>query len=221
MNDNDTSIKTRRNNARNLALVLALVAAAVFGVSIYQQSERQFAKGLGKFEKDREAFANLGGDFRLTTTRGATSLSELWTNKVVLLYFGFTRCPDICPTSLAAMQAALGRLTPQERDQIQVVFVSADPEYDTPDRLQQYLEHFVTDSIGMTGDLDATLAAAKSYGAYFHKVELPDSALGYTVDHSTRWYLIQKNGRIGTVFDHNLSPEQIAEILGVFARDAA
>lgn len=210
----------KKRSSTILALLLGLISVAFFTYFIYQQFTTQYATQLGRFEQDQAAFAKLGGDFRMQTTNGETNLSAIWVNKIILLYYGFTRCPDICPTSLATMQAALKQLPPQERKQLQVVFISADPEYDTPERLQNYLEFFIDDAIGMTAGLEHTQAVARKYGAYFNKIKLPDSALGYTVDHSTRWYLIQKNGKIGTVFDHNLAPSEMAEVLGIFARYA-
>ena len=206
-----------RNKVRILFWCLALVSISIFVFSIYAQIRQQQARGVGRFEADKQAYAKLGGDFQLNTIDGSKRLSDYWHNRNILLNFGFTRCPDICPTTLARMQSALRKLTPQQRARVQVVFVSADPEYDTPARLNQYLRFFIEDGVGMTGSIDAIQAVTTQYGAYVHKVDLPDSALGYTVDHSARWYLIQPGGAIATTFNHDTPIDTIAKTLGFFA----
>jgi protein SCO1/2 len=154
----------------------------------------------------------LGGDFTLQSLSGPTSLSD-FKGKVSVLYIGFTHCPDVCPTSLATISQALRDLFPEEVQQVQPLFVSVDPERDTPERLAEYSQFFHPKIIGMTGtkkDLDLMV---DRYGAFYRKVEMEDSAMGYTVDHSSRIYLVNKQGQLTKTLMHNTMPnEVVAEI---------
>ncbi|MFP4601662.1 MAG: SCO family protein, partial [Halochromatium sp.] len=153
-----------------------------------------------------------GGDFELTSARGALKLSDL-RGKVVLLYFGYAACPDICPTNLAIIALALRELTPAERDRVQVVFASVDPARDTPERLAEYAGYFHPDIIGVTGS-DADLRrVAKQYGAAYRRTETSDSAMGYVVDHSAYSYVIDASGALVQVLDHATpAPEIVATL---------
>jgi len=148
-----------------------------------------------------------GGDFRLHSADGPVDLSS-FRGKVVLIYFGYTWCPDICPTNLAIIALALRELTPRERRQVQVLFVSVDPGRDTPERLRDYAAYFHPDILGVTGT-DAELArAAALYGAAYRRSEQSDSAMGYIVDHSAYTYVVDPRGRLVATFDH-ATPSEI------------
>ncbi|MBK1705010.1 SCO family protein [Halochromatium glycolicum] len=153
-----------------------------------------------------------GGDFTLQSISGPTSLSD-FKGKVSLLYIGYTHCPDVCPTSLAIISQALEDLSPEELEQVQPLFVSVDPERDTPERLAEYSQFFHPKIIGMTGakkDLDLMV---NRYGASYRKVEMKDSAMDYAVDHSSRIYLINKKGQLSNTLMHVTPPNQVvAEI---------
>ena len=124
-----------------------------------------------------------GGDFTLTSVQGPVSLHD-YRGKVVLVYFGYTYCPDICPTALAFAAQALSLLSPEERKQVQLLFVSVDPERDTPAHLEEYVHYFAPDFIGVTGDDAALKEIAGRYGAAFRREPMADSATGYLVDHT-------------------------------------
>ena len=141
-----------------------------------------------------------GGDFTLRSARGPISLHDL-RGKVVLLYFGYTSCPDVCPTNLAQIGAALKRLTAEERRGVAVIFVSVDPERDTPERLARYTAFFAPDMVGVTGTPEQVAAVARQYGVAYRKVA-SDSALGYLVDHSAFTYVVDPQGRLRETLPH-------------------
>jgi len=153
-----------------------------------------------------------GGDFQLTSVDGPVSLSDL-RGKLVLLYFGYTACPDICPTNLAILALALRALTPDERKRVQVVFVSVDPERDGLERLAEYAAYFHPSIIGVTGTEREVAAAAAQYGAAYQRSEQPGSAMGYLVDHSANTYLIDPAGALVNVLDHATPSEEIVATL--------
>ena len=142
-----------------------------------------------------------GGDFRLDSAAGTLDLRDL-RGKVVLLYFGYTFCPDICPTNLVFIATALKSLTPEELARVQVLFISVDPQRDDPRRLAEYGAYFHPNIRGVSGSADQLAAAARLYGAAYRRVEQPDSALGYLVDHSAYTYLIDPRGKLVQRFDH-------------------
>ena len=149
-----------------------------------------------------------GGDFELRGQDGPVALED-FRGKVVLLYFGYTWCPDICPTNLAIIAYALKQLTPAEREQVQVLFVSVDPERDTPERLAEYAAYFDPGILGITGSEAQLAATAARYGAAYRRIEQSDSAMGYLVDHSAFTYLIDQQGRLVETLPHATPGEDI------------
>ncbi len=138
-------------------------------------------------------------DFSLTDQNGNTFRLADQRGKVVVLFFGYTNCPDICPATMSDMQVVLNRLGDQ-RDQVKVVLVTVDPERDTSERLQRFVGMFDNDIVGLTGD-PATLATVyKAYGAGATRRELPDSALGYAMDHTATSTVIDKKGQRRLLF---------------------
>jgi len=145
-----------------------------------------------------------GGDFQLNNESGRFTLSD-HRGKVVLLYFGYTMCPDVCPTSLAMMQGALREMSEEELTQVQGVFVSVDPERDSAGRLKEYTHYFHDHILGTTGSTEEIAQAAKRYGSRYRVVE-SDSATGYIVDHTSLTYVIDKQGVLQTILPHGTPP---------------
>ncbi len=172
--------------------------------------------GAGAHRRLELAAPPTGGDFTLMSVDGPMSLMD-FRGKVVLLYFGYTWCPDICPTNLAIIGQALRQLSEAERERVQVVFVSVDPERDDPARLAEYVGYFDPSMIGVTGDGAEVAAAAALYGAAFRRTEQPDSAMGYLVDHSASAYMIDANGELHATLAHATPPAvlvaQLRELL--------
>lgn len=153
-----------------------------------------------------------GGDFTLQSHDGPVSLSQ-FKGKVVAVYFGYMSCPDICPTSLWNLSAALKLLKPEEADQVQGIFVSLDPERDTPHALSLFVKGFYDSFIGLTDTKEKLDQVARQYSVIYQKVPLPDSAMGYVLDHSSVIYLIDRNGVLQYYVAHNTQPEEIKQDL--------
>lgn len=143
-----------------------------------------------------------GQPFQLSSQRG----------KLVALFFGFTHCPDICPTTLADMQAVRKQLG-NDADKLQVVFISIDPERDTPELVQRYVGAFDPGFIGLSAPPAALEPLYQEYGVTAIKRELPDSALGYTMDHSTYIYILDTAGRWRLIFPYDTPTDDIVSDL--------
>jgi len=152
-----------------------------------------------------------GGDFTLQSHKGPVKLSD-FKGKVVLIYFGYTYCPDICPTSLALTTAALKELNESELAQTQTLFISVDPERDTPDRLVEYAHFFHPNILGITGTKPEIDDITKRFSAYYR---IPDHVSGenYAVDHSSQTLVIGKNGEIKATIAHGSLPESMLLII--------
>jgi protein SCO1 len=153
-----------------------------------------------------------GGDFVLHSSQGEFSLKQL-RGKVVLLYFGYTKCPDVCPTSLSIIAQALNELSKDELKSVQVVFVSVDPKRDTFKVLDEYASYFHPNIMGVTGSENEIAEAAKRYGAQYEEVELKGSSFGYAVNHSAITYLITPEGELRFMFPHETPSFVIVEAI--------
>lgn len=149
-----------------------------------------------------------GGDFILDAATGPMDLASL-RGQVVLVYFGYTWCPDICPTNLAFIAMALRELSPDELARVRVLFVSVDPERDDVHRLAEYTAHFHPNILGVTGTPEQVAHAASLYGAAYRRTEQIDTAMGYLVDHSAYTYLLDPSGHLVRTLDHATAPSEI------------
>ncbi len=140
----------------------------------------------------------LGGDFELVSTEPGQNKLSVFKGKVVLLNFGYTSCPDVCPMVLTRMGKVLNELE-NERSQVQPVFVTFDPARDTVERLQAYLQYFGKDFIGMTGTPEQISQVARQYGVVFLP-QKSESAAGTLYAHSDYIYLIDQQGRVRALF---------------------
>jgi protein SCO1/2 len=138
-----------------------------------------------------------GGDFELQSGSGPWRLSEQAKGKgLVLLYFGFTRCPDQCPTTLSNLARAIRELSPAQRQKVMVVFVSVDYRSDRPDQVAQYARSFGDDFVGVTGAQQAIDHVVRSFDATYAFTPVPGSAMGYTVDHTGYVYFLTPAGSV-------------------------
>jgi protein SCO1/2 len=152
-----------------------------------------------------------GGDFTLDSANGPVALAEL-RGKVVLIYFGYASCPDVCPTSLAIIAAALRTLTPGERERVRAMFVSVDPLRDTPTKLKQYVGYFHPNIIGVTGRPADIARVALRYGASYGFTPV-QSAVGYVVDHTSVTSVVAPDGRLVEQLPHGTTaPQMVATI---------
>ena len=154
---------------------------------------------------------SVGGPFSLVDQDGHPVDQTMLDGKWTLVFFGFTWCPDYCPTTLAALKATQDRLG-DRADPLQIVFISVDPERDTPGLLKDYLssDGFPAGVIGLTGTPDQVRAAADAYRAYYQKV---GEGEGYTMDHSLTVYLMGPDGRFRSALAGDLGPERSAEVI--------
>jgi protein SCO1/2 len=150
--------------------------------------------------------------FELVDTDGTVVTPESFAGKWALLFFGFTRCPDVCPTALIDMGQLLERLGPQAEN-LQPVFISVDPEWDTRERMADYMENFDPRIVGLTGTMDQIREVAKNYSVFFRKVRLEED--GYTIDHSAALYLLNPEGIYVRPYSWQDGPETLTTKLTV------
>ncbi len=148
------------------------------------------------------------GDFTLQSDNGPVSLKD-YRGRLVLVYFGYTYCPDICPTSLALTSEALRRLTPEEQARVASIFISVDPERDTPARLKEYVEFFHPGLVGLTGSKEALAETAFRYGVFFARQKLDSAGNGYVIDHTADTYVIGADGQLLDKIAHATPPDQV------------
>ncbi|WP_052760992.1 SCO family protein [Sedimenticola thiotaurini] len=151
----------------------------------------------------------IGGDFTLTGSDGKPySLSDS-RGHVVVLSFGYTFCPDVCPTSLATISAALSSIG-EAAEQIDPLFISVDPDRDTPEKLREYTHYFHPRMKGLTGTAEQIAEVAKRYHARFDFVGKGETE-NYTIDHTANLYVIDRNGKLAAVLPHGLPPQALAD----------
>jgi protein SCO1/2 len=186
-------------------LILGILAAVSIGIGLWAGMQ-------GESKRQDKGYPDLGGDFTLMSDKGPVSLQD-FRGKVVPIYFGFTHCPDVCITSLSSIAAGLALMTEEERKQIQPLFVSIDPERDDPARVGEYVRYFYPDMIGLSGSLEEVTKVAKSHFVIFEKVPMEGSDMEYTMDHSSIFYVVGRDGVIRSMIHHGEKPEEIAKVL--------
>lgn len=136
-----------------------------------------------------------GGEFTLESFDGPVSLEQL-RGKVVLIFFGYTSCPDICPTTLAVLSKVFSKLEAQELERVTALFVTLDPERDTPDLMKKYTGYFHANIIGVTGDKRVIDKFTEDYGVAYARNEDAGSTLGYTISHTIDVLVVDQEGRL-------------------------
>lgn len=136
-----------------------------------------------------------GGDFTLSSPDGSLSLHDL-RGKVVLMFFGYTSCPDICPTTLAVVSKVFANMTAAELQNVTALFVSLDPDRDTPELLNKYTQYFHPNIVGVTDRLEVMQKIMSDYGVRYERKERPDSPLGYVISHTPDILVVDRDGRL-------------------------
>jgi protein SCO1/2 len=157
--------------------------------------------------------ALIGGPFSLTGAGGKPVTDRDFRGRYMLIFFGFTHCPDICPAELQVIAQALEQLGDKAKNVVPI-FITLDPERDTPEAMANYVKSFGPNFVGLTGSAEAIAAAAKAYRVAYSKVENKESEGDYSVDHSALVYLMDPEGHYVTHFSYGLSADQMAEKLG-------
>lgn len=191
-------------------LIAALLLVAVAVAYSYLTANIPSRPPAGSAQSNAEI--RIGGPFTLVDQTGKAVTNADFQGRFMLVYFGYTYCPDICPTSLHAMMSALDLLTPEQRKKIVPIFVSVDSERDTPAHLKDYVGTFGPTLVGLSGTADQISAVAKAYKVYFAKVP-GEAGAPYTMDHSSITYVMDPDGKFATHFGHGATPEAMAERL--------
>ena len=145
-------------------------------------------------------------DFLLRSQSGPVSLND-FRGKVVLLFFGYTHCPDVCPATMNNIATALGRLEKKEADRVQTLFVTVDPERDNVARLKEYVAYFHPDILGLSGSIEQIKRAAGAYDVEFFR-QGEDNAADYEIIHTSRLFLINTDGVLSDIMSHKTAPEE-------------
>jgi len=183
-----------------LLLLIPVIAGLIVGVWLNKSTAP---------DPQAQKYAALGGDFTLQSAKGPVSLKD-FRGKVGVIYFGYTACPDICPTSLGMIANAFRTLSKDELAQTQGIFISVDPERDTPEVMEKYAVFFHPKILGLTGTPQEIAEVAKKYAVYYKKAKLEGSAMGYGMDHSSAIYIVGKDGHIVDIIAHGSKPSDIA-----------
>ncbi len=191
------------------AIVLA-IAAAVTWTTTRRGEENVVVAGA----EPAATQGPYGAPFTLVSDAGATVTQADLIGHPSVIFFGFTECPDVCPTAMAEVSSWLTELGPEAAD-LSVYFVTVDPERDTPERLALYLTAFHPDIVGLTGTVEDVHAMLRSYGIQFRRVELADG--GYTMDHAASFLLFDETadiaGIIGYNEEHNAALAEVRELI--------
>lgn len=185
----------------SLALLAALLVA---GAAYYVANQPRGPISIGT--------ALVGGPFSLTDQTGRKVTDKDFRGHYMLVFFGYTYCPDMCPTELQVMSAALDNLG-AKADDIQPIFISFDPQRDTPEVLKQYISNFHPRFIGLTGTPEEIAVAAKAYRVFYNKLENTSGPDTYLMDHSTITYLMDKQGKFLKHFSYSTDAAALAQAL--------
>ena len=199
------SEKTPKKKSQALPLTILAISALILGIVAATQLQPQKKKAPA-------GITSIGGNFTLQSSKGPVSLTDL-KGKVVPLYFGYASCPDICPTSLGQMASAIRQLSEEQQKQIQPVFISVDPGRDDVDKLARYTDAFYPGMLGLTDKKEMIDKVTWNYRSMYKIVPMEDSAMGYSVDHSSTIYVIGKNGIIQSLAQHGTTTPELVEKL--------
>ena len=212
MNFSKTLIMYRKNFISEK--VTFFVTRVFFGLLVFSSGLVDLHESAAKETEGKikgvESAAVPEEDFTLESADGALSLKD-FRGSVVLLFFGFTSCPDVCPISLATISHAFSYLTDDELKMSRSLFISLDPERDTMERLKKYTGYFHPNIIGVTGTMKELGSVTDIYGVKFEKKEAPDSALGYLIYHSAKIFVIGPQGELRKTFPHNIDAQLLVQ----------
>ena len=197
---------TRATRRRILAAIPVAMAAWLWGCA-----EQGSAP---KFKATDITESSIGGDFSMPDFAGRQRTLSEFPGKVVVLFFGFLQCPDVCPTTLSEAAAAMKQLGTQAND-VQVVFVTVDPERDTPELLAQYVTAFDSRFVGLRGSATELDLVARQFKVYYAKSDTPN---GYSVDHSAGQFVLDRQGRPRLLIPYGAGAGVLAHDLGLLLR---
>jgi cytochrome oxidase Cu insertion factor (SCO1/SenC/PrrC family) len=191
-------------------VVVGLLAGAAAALAVLPNVRATL--GLAPPSTSTTGRALIGGPFTLTDHTGRRVSQKDFAGRPMVVFFGFTNCPDVCPSGLQVLSAALDKLGPKG-DQVAPLFISVDPERDTPEQLARYVQSFHPRIVGLTGTPAEVEKAARAYRVYFKKVKTEGSAEAYTIDHSSIFYIMDAAGEYSSHATHATSPDRLAELI--------
>lgn len=199
-----------------LAVLLGLLLAG--GLAIWQIAKDEGRVGElrqqaveANLDQNVPPRSNIGGPFQLTNQDGAAVTDANYKGKYLLIYFGYTYCPDVCPTGLQSMAHALDQLG-ADVSKVQPLYITIDPARDTPAKIKEYISSFHPQIVGLTGTQQQISTLAKAYQVYFAKSEQVDDK-DYLMDHSSLIYLMDPNGKLVKTFPQEVDPAVIVKTL--------
>ena len=194
-----------------IALVIGVLIAIAAGLWL---SEFMVGGSGGPGAVSSSGKAQVGGPFTLVNDAGETVTDETFRGRYMLIYFGFTFCPDVCPTELGIMSAALDQLG-EKAEKVQPLFVTIDPERDTPEVMSRYVTLFHPRLMGLTGTPEQIASIAKAYHVFYRKAE-DESSTDYTMDHSSIVFLMGPDGEYLKLFPPQTPPDKMAETIASY-----
>jgi len=201
---------TRLGMIAGLAAILIAAAVAYWGVN-ERNSKFPQKSNAPEASAPKSSSVSLGGPFSLTDHNGRAVTDKSFHGKLMLVMFGYTYCPDVCPTQLSTVSDAIDALG-EAAENVTPVFISIDPERDTVEHLKEYVSYFHPSLIAMTGSVEQIKSVAKAYRVYYAKSgENKDDPEDYLMDHSAITYLIGRNGEFLTHFSHGTDAETLAK----------
>jgi protein SCO1/2 len=192
-----------------LIAILALLLALVAGCGPSKRTD---------FKATDITGADFGHHLELTDHNGVKRSLSDFRGKLVVLFFGYTHCPDVCPTTLSDVASALKLMTPDDAKQVQVLFVTVDPERDTPDMLREYVPYFYPTFLGLYGTPAEVAAAAKEFRIHYSK-HAESGPIGYLVDHTAGSYVLDRKGRLRLFQPYGQPAADIAHDLTLLLRE--
>ena len=197
-----------RHRLLGMAATIAMAAVAAVAARAQEPDPARAARLMDDLMWNR---GHVGGPFTLTDQTGKTRTDADFRGKLMLVYFGYTTCPDICPTDLTQIGLALDKLGAAAAE-VQALFISVDPERDTTDVLAQYVVNFSPRILGLTGTPDEIRAAADAYKAYYARYVPPDGSV-YLIDHTGFIYLMGRSGEYLGFLPPGTAADRMVEII--------
>ena len=191
--------------SRNWSLFLVVAFVLGFGTKTYLDGQKEVEKKPQQVATEQSVLFGEGEE--------PVDIFDTREDRIRIVYFGFTRCPDVCPTSLAMLAGALNQIDDAAWSQLRPMFISLDPERDEADASAKYAHYFHPMIEGLSAPLDVTTPLAHKYGVIFRKTELEGSELKYTLDHSSYFYFLKPDGTLITKVPHTLTPAPIVEAI--------
>ncbi|MBO6518463.1 MAG: SCO family protein [Rhodospirillales bacterium] len=204
--------KAKKSSGGKLLLLLVGIVVVAFVIVL---AGTEYFANRGSDSVATSSGPSVGGPFTLVNHDGETVTEKDFMGGYMLVFFGYTYCPDVCPTALSDMAAVMDMLGDEKAQKVTPVFISVDPGRDTPEHLAEYVSFFHPKTVGLTGTEEQIKAVAREYRVYYRLNEpAGDDPQDYLVDHTSIIYLMGPDGKLVTHFSHGTDPKAMAERIG-------